>query len=155
MVVDTTIFSRSAKESRENLHSVTTTAYNNYIMANSDTCNASDDEGNILLPILVLLLLRRGQRRPPTPSNRRWNGQDIVDDLLTCGNSIRIHNQLRMQLHTFNQLRDWLVNNTKLTSSRYISIEEKLLIFIYITSSGASNRSAQERFNRSPDTISL
>jgi hypothetical protein len=74
MVVDTTIFSRSAKENRENLHSVTTTAYNNYIMANSDTSNAFDGEGNILLPILVLLLLRQGQRRPPTPSNRRWNG---------------------------------------------------------------------------------
>jgi len=60
-----------------------------------------------------------------------------------------------MQLDTFNQLRDWLMNNTKLNSSRYISIEEKLLIFIYIASTSASNRVAQERFNCSADTISL
>jgi hypothetical protein len=60
-----------------------------------------------------------------------------------------------MQLDTFLHLRDWLLINTELKSSRDTSIEEKLVIFIYIASTGASNRAAQERFNRSAGAISL
>jgi hypothetical protein len=126
------------------------------VMANCDSDDAIRDDSDTLLPLILLLLIyRRRRRRHRTPSNRRWTGQEVVDDLLNCGNTTRIHNQLRMRLETFNQLRDWLVNNIKLNSSRYISIEEKLLIFIYITSSGVSNRAAQERFNRGAHTISL
>jgi hypothetical protein len=77
-----------------------------------------------------------------------------VNDLLNYGNSTRIHNQLRMQLETFFQLRDWLVANTELQSSRATSVEVKLIIFIYITSNGASNRAAQKRFNRGARSIS-
>jgi hypothetical protein len=105
-------FSRIAlrQQNIENLPSATTPSYKTYIMANNDN-------GDILLLVLLLLLLRRYRRQPPTPSNRRWSGQEVVEDLLTCGNSTRIHNQLRMQLDTFNQLQDWLMNNTKLNSS--------------------------------------
>jgi hypothetical protein len=71
-------------------------------MANTNVANAFDDNSDILLPVLLLLLLRRRHRQPPTPSNRRWTGQEVVDNLLNCGNAIRIHNQLRMQLETFN-----------------------------------------------------
>ena len=59
-----------------------------------------------------------------------------------------------MQLATFYSLRDWLVNNTKLKDSRKVSIEEKLVTFIYIASTEASNRQAQEQFNCSAQTIS-
>ena len=86
-------------------------------MANTNVANAFDDNSDILLLVLLLLLLRQRHRQPPTPSNRRWTGQEVVDNLLNCGNTIRIHNQLRMQLETFNQLQNWLVNNTKLNSS--------------------------------------
>jgi hypothetical protein len=123
-------------------------------MATNNVATAFNDNSDILLPLLLVLLLRRRQRQPPTPSNRQWTGQEVVDNLLNCGSSIRIHNQLRMQLDTFDQLRNWLVNNTNLTGSRYLSIEEKLLIFIYITSTSALNRQTQERFNRRPNTIS-
>ncbi|MEA2203173.1 MAG: hypothetical protein QOI89_3958 [Solirubrobacteraceae bacterium] len=108
----------------------------------------------IVLSAILLLLLQQRNRHPPTPSNRRWTCQEVVDDLLNCGNSTRIHNQLRMQLETFFQLRDWLVTNTKLRSSRGTSVEVKLVIFIYITSNGASNRVAQERFNRGARSVS-
>lgn len=99
-------------------------------------------------------MLQRRNRHPPTPSNRRWTCKEVVDDLLNCGNSTRIHNQLRMKLETFFQLRDWLVANTELQSSRGTSVEVKLVIFIYISSNGASNRAAQERFNRGARSIS-
>ena len=140
------------------------TCANSTVMANcdsndairDDSDNAIRNDSDTLLPLILLLLIyRRRRRRHRIPSNRRWTGQEVVDDLLNCGNTTCIHNQLRMRLETFNQLRDWLVNNTKLNSSRYISIEEKLLIFIYITSSSVSNQAAQERFNRGAHTISL
>jgi hypothetical protein len=94
------------------------------------------------------------QRQPRMPSNCLYTGQGYTDDLLNCNNNIRIHNQLCMKLETFNILRDWFIQNTKLDSSQHVSIEEKLLIFIYISSSGRSNHATQERFNRSAQVIS-
>ena len=79
----------------------------------------------------------------------------MVDNLLNCGSITRIHNQLQIQLAIFFQLCDWLVVNTDLKSSIYISIKEKLLIFIFITSIGASNQATQERFNHGTQIISL
>ena len=73
---------------------------------------------------------------------------------------------LRMQLATFYTLRDWLAMNTDLKGGnvmanqrirgvgKEVSIEEKLMIFLYITSKGASIRDTAERFSRSKDTIS-
>jgi hypothetical protein len=52
-------------------------------------------------------------------------------------------------------LRDWLVINTGLKSSRDTSVEEKLVIFIYVASTSASNRAVQERFNRGARSVSL
>jgi hypothetical protein len=86
-------------------------------MANDNSDDAICNNSDTLLPLLLLLLIYRRRRHHRIPSNRRWTGQEVVDDLLNCGNATRIHNQLRMQLETFNQLRDWLVNNTKLNSS--------------------------------------
>jgi hypothetical protein len=119
-----------------------------------DNYDSENDEPYAwVLPVLLLATIYQ-PRQLRIPSNRLYTGQEYVDDLLNCGSNIRIRNQLCMQLETFNQLRNWLYNNSKLKDSRYISIEEKLLIFIYIAKSGSSNRAAQERFNRSPDTIS-
>jgi hypothetical protein len=104
--------------------------------SDTDSGTSIEDDIRPLLPLLLLTLL---QRRPRS-TNRRWTGQVVVDDLLNCGNPTRIHNQLRMELGTCFQLRDWLVLNTALKysspeSSRFVSIKEKLLIFIYLASS--------------------
>lgn len=119
--------------------------------------NEAIDNTLILVGFLGLLSRRRNRRRPQL-SNRLWTGQDVVDNLLNCGSNSRIQSQLRMKLDTFYQLRNWLLLNTQLRSSIYgsrvVSIEEKLVIFIFIASTNASNRTAQERFNRSGSTIS-
>jgi hypothetical protein len=112
----------------------------------------SDSDTQSLLPVFLLALL--AHRRQPQASNRTWTGQEYVDNVLNCGNPTRIHNILRMNLETFNQLRDWLVSNTKLKSSRNVSVEEKLFIFITIASTGQSNRRVQEQYNRSAKTVS-
>jgi hypothetical protein len=120
-----------------------------------DHNDGDSDNQTVIISGLLLLLLQRGHCRLITPLNRRWTCQEVVEDLLNCGNPTRIHSQLRMQLATFLHLRDWLLINTELKSSRDTSIEEKLVIFIYIASTGASNRAAQERFNRSAGAVSL
>jgi hypothetical protein len=119
-----------------------------------DDCDSGNDEPYAwVLPVLLLATISH-PRQLRIPSNRLYTSQEYVDDLLNCGSNIRSRNQLCMQLETFNQLRNWLYNNSNLKDSRYISIKEKLLIFIYIARSGSSNQAAQERFNRGPETIS-
>jgi hypothetical protein len=44
--------------------------------------------------------------------------------------------------------------NTRLKTSKNVTVEEKLMIFLHITTRPASNRDTQERFSRSSDTIS-
>jgi hypothetical protein len=97
--------------------------------SDSSTTSDSDDE---LPPWVapVLLLLVEDQQQGPRSNNRSRSGQTFVNDLLHCGNPNRIRTVLRMCLDTFLALRDWLVENTALQSSRYVTVEEKLFIFI-------------------------
>jgi hypothetical protein len=44
--------------------------------------------------------------------------------------------------------------NTRLKTSKNVTVEEKLMIFLHITTQLASNRDTQERFSQSSDTIS-
>jgi hypothetical protein len=121
--------------------------------SDSDSDDDKTSDYTWVLPILLLGVTAQRQEQPQG-LGRLYTGQEYVDNVLNCGNSIRIRDILRMELNTFYQLRDWLTSNTKLDDSRYVSIEEKLFIFIYIASSGQSNRKAQEQFNRSSWTIS-
>jgi hypothetical protein len=102
-------------------------------MDNSDN-EISDARSEIdkLVPAVLLLATIYSRRRPRLLSNRLCTSQEYVDNLLNCDNDIRIHNQLHTKLETFNMLRGWLLQNTKLQSSWHVSIEEKLLIFIYV-----------------------
>jgi hypothetical protein len=78
--------------------------------------------------------------------------QDYVAELLNCGHEGRV---LRMKLNTFYTLRNWCLNNTNLRGSKTqdVSIEDKLVIFLWTVSYGISNRAAQEVFGRAAGTI--
>ena len=82
---------------------------------------------------------------------KRWEsalpGSDYVDELLSSNHPNRIQAVLQMQLDTFYTLRDWLLLNTHLKSSKSITVEEKLVIFLYITTQPASNQDTQEQFS--------
>jgi hypothetical protein len=114
--------------------------------------------------ILLLLAAREQQQKRRVQTGQP--GQEYIRELLDSGHPARIFHVLRMQLATFYTLRDWLAINTDLKGSnvtsnqrvrgwgKEVSIEEKLIIFIHITSKGASIRDTAERFSRSKDTIS-
>jgi hypothetical protein len=84
-------------------------------------------------------------------------GKAYVNELLATANSQRCKEVLRMRVETFSALRDWLLVHTSLKSSRQkegVSIEEKIVIFLYIVTRGASNRECCERFCYSGRTVS-
>jgi hypothetical protein len=95
-----------------------------------------------------------------------FSAYEYIKELLDSAHPERVHHILRMQLATFYSLRDWLYTNTDLKGDnivhsqrirghgKQVSIEEKLAIFIYISSRGASNRDTGERFSRGGRTIS-
>jgi hypothetical protein len=113
----------------------------------------------------MFLLLAYERRQQHRRIRTGQPGQEYIKELLDSAYPERISYVLRMQLDTFYALRDWLVANTDLsgTSIMYnqrrrgsrseVSLEEKLVIFIYIISKGASNQEASERFSRGQYTI--
>jgi hypothetical protein len=66
-------------------------------------------------------------------------GSEYVDELLNSSHPNRIRQVLRMQLDTFYALQDWLLANTHLRASKHMSVKEKLLIFLHLTTQPASN----------------
>lgn len=80
-------------------------------------------------------------------------GGVYIQELLDSDNQERIKQVLRMTKPTFFALRDWLVHHTELRKGD-MTVEEKLAIFLHITSRPASNRDTQERFSHSGETVS-
>jgi hypothetical protein len=115
--------------------------------------------------LLLLLLVSRSPQGGQCVRTGQ-SGHEYVKELLESAHPERVFQVLRMRLATFYSLRDWLLENTNLRGDnitrnqriqgrgRQVSVEEKLIIFIYIISRVASNRDTSERFSRSGDTIS-
>ena len=80
------------------------------------------------------------------------SGQAWVEQLLQ-GNPRRFRQNLRMDRNSYIYIRDLLLTKGLLEDSRHISVDEKLFIFLYIIGQRATNRNAQERFQRSGQTI--
>ena len=85
--------------------------------------------------------------------NSKLSGEQWVQELL-LGHEDRIYNELGMHKAVFIQLLKTLKRDANVQSTRYVSAEEQLAIFLHYVHRGLSNRALQERFQRSPDTIS-
>jgi len=83
-----------------------------------------------------------------------WKGHHKTLNLLNCMHSRRYQEQLRMPIATFRELIIFCQEKTALRSSRHVSIEEKVYIFIYIVGQPASNRNVQEEFSKSGAIVS-
>jgi DDE superfamily endonuclease len=81
-------------------------------------------------------------------------GGGRVQKILEQDHEGRVFNNFRMHKPTFLELRDFLLKHTLLRGSRGVDIEEKLGIFLYIVSKGASHSDASEFFDRSKGTTS-
>jgi hypothetical protein len=79
-------------------------------------------------------------------------GEVWVQELLT-GHPERIHNELGVHKEVFHELLESLHDGGQ-GPSRYISLEEKLVIFLYTCVTGLSLCHVGERFQHSTETIS-
>ena len=94
-------------------------------------------------------------RPPPKPMRTSaLSGRDYINELLTCGNDARVQEVLRMKRRVFHFLCAELTKHGGLLSSRYISVEEQVAMFLSPVSQRASNRNVQERFQHSGETVS-
>ena len=69
------------------------------------------------------------------------------------GNHRRFRENLLMDRNSYIYIRDLLLMKGLLEDSRHVSVDEKLFIFLYIIGQRAIKRNAQERFQRSGQTI--
>ena len=85
----------------------------------------------------------------------RLQGEDWVRELLN-GHPTVFFEQTRMPRLTFCRLQRWIELNHRLTRRRKtsMSIEEMLIMFLWMVGHNASNRDAQSRFQHSGRTIS-
>ena len=121
----------------------------------SDTTIGEDREEEVIQEAVLAVLAYKERKSQPYHTGLR--GRDYVQELLNCGNQKRCFEVLRMSLSTFQALVNWLGINTELKSSRKQTgpqIEEKVMIFLYIISRGASSRDTTERFSYSRRAIS-
>ena len=121
----------------------------------SDTTIGEDREEEVIQEAILAVLAYKERKSQPYHTGLR--GRDYVQELLNCGNQKRCFEVLRMSLSTFQALVNWLGINTELKSSRKQTgpqIEEKVMIFLYIISRGASSRDTTERFSYSRRAIS-
>jgi hypothetical protein len=80
-------------------------------------------------------------------------GEAWVRELL-AGHPVRFQRSMGMAKHVFRRLVLELQVFAGLHPTKYVSMNEQVAIFLFICVKGESNRQAQERFQRSGDTIS-
>ena len=124
--------------------------------------NIRDHHQELLRPMIGLLLLvahpilidavRPRLRRNPTPYHTSaLTGAEWVVELLN-GHPERIRNELGVHRSTFIILVKAL-ELAGIESSRHVSLEEQLGIYLYTVVTGLSCTHVGERFQRSSDTI--
>ena len=83
------------------------------------------------------------------------NEHQGIDWLEACLSDERqLKDETRLNLEAFTQLATILEANKYISTSKFITIQEKLLIFLYIYGQGASWRNTRWRCGHSLDTIS-
>ena len=81
------------------------------------------------------------------------SGQMWLDELL-AGHPERFKEQFGMSKGAFQSLSRELQLHSGLANRRHVTADEQLATFLYIARTGSSTRILQERFQRSPSTIS-
>lgn len=86
-------------------------------------------------------------------NNSQLSGSQWIKEILS-GHSERFRSAFGISKHVFNKLLVALQEKARLRDSKHVTAEEQLGIFLYIATTGLSNRKTQERVQRSADTIS-
>jgi hypothetical protein len=85
-------------------------------------------------------------------NDSKLTGQAWLEELLS-GHPKRFYASMGMNKHVFRALLRELIK-VGLHDTRHVSSEEQLAIFLFLAVTGVAQRHLEERFQRSPDTIS-
>jgi hypothetical protein len=107
-----------------------------------------------LIPLVAIGAAQATKLGRGTPRSTGLPGRVYVHELFQNGTPRRIYDVLRMQKETFFKLCDWLESNTDIESSRHISVQEQVAMFLWTINFSASNRQVMERFQHSGETVS-
>ena len=121
-----------------------------------DFWNLYDDSVQELILVLIIMIIDQYHAVHYIKYARNLtavDGEAYTRDLLS-GNVLRFYDLLRMPLHTFLSLYDWLSRESSLRDSKEISAVQKLAIFIYIVGYAQTFRVVGERFRHSINIIS-
>ena len=117
-------------------------------------------DGVDILDIIPLIAIAVAQEAPnhsnKLTSSREGilSGSDYLNELLNCGNKIRIYSILRMKRSTFLCLCLWFRKKGLLQDSRNTSIEQQVAQFLWIINFSASTAQTAERFRVTKEPVS-
>jgi len=86
--------------------------------------------------------------------NSALSGQQYTAELLSSTSGIRISECLHMTLAVFTSICTQIRARDVLYDTQYTTVDHQLHMFLFITTSRAANRGAQECFQHSPETVS-
>ncbi|KAL0534207.1 hypothetical protein IC582_028495 [Cucumis melo] len=122
--------------------------------SDDDFDSDDNDDGIFILFTLLYMSLHRIQSSKQPCRTSALRGHDYVIKLLN-GNDSRCFDCFRMKRITFIRFCEDLKSKTNLKSSRYLTVQEKVVVFLLIISHNESNCIAAERFQHSGHTFSL
>lgn len=80
--------------------------------------------------------------------------RQYASSLLVEGADSAFYELFRMTKETFHELVNWLLRNTSLQSSRYQTIEHKVMVFLYMVGGGQSQRFTAHFFGITQSSVS-
>ena len=86
--------------------------------------------------------------------NSMHTGEKYIQELLT-GHGDHIRDTLGLRQHVFQALIQELKMYADLKSTKHVSVEEQLAIFLCLAHTGLGQREARERSQRSTETVSV
>uniref|UniRef100_A0ACD5Z5J3 Uncharacterized protein n=1 Tax=Avena sativa TaxID=4498 RepID=A0ACD5Z5J3_AVESA len=102
--------------------------------------------------VMFVLPTIEGSEKKPMHTSMLPGGM-YVNEILT-GHESLCKRQFRMEVDIFHALVRKLREKKLIGDSREVSLKEKVAIFLYAVAKYASNQTLQDRFQRSPETIS-
>lgn len=114
----------------------------------TDSEEEGDDEMILVFPALYLASIRN---KIPCHTSK-LSGLEYTTELLE-GHQCRSYQNLRLEPHVFEALEDYLCSREILYSTRGVTVEEHLAMFMYVIARNASFTTLCDRFQHSSETI--
>ena len=118
-----------------------------------DSLDSSDDEMAELLMVNMVYDYNQKFLNKEIAHDSKLSGREFVDELLS-GSATVCFDLFRMKKPCFIKLCDVLKEKKFLSDSRYVSIQEKVAMFLFIIGHNVRHRVVADRFQHSTETVS-